>query len=128
MGWPRGVGQEGTQHRQEDWRGGVADPGGGLACFVSRAHTWTGAADGNPGMTDGRDPVPPRANCSVAIALGFAKMAGFQVVAPKGSRREGKGLGVGERAVRGCRYTLSSRTLAFLLTEGVLQGLLKHAR
>lgn len=44
MGWPRGVGQVGTQRRQEDWRGGAADPGGGLACFVSRAHTWTGAA------------------------------------------------------------------------------------
>lgn len=43
--------------------------------------------DGNPGMTDGRDPVPPRTQLLSGNHVGFAKMAGFQVVAPKGSRR-----------------------------------------
>ena len=34
------------------------------------------SSDGNPGMTDGRDPVPPRTQLLSGKHIAFAKMAG----------------------------------------------------
>lgn len=70
---------------------GAADPGGraGVLCLEG-THLNRCGSDGKPDKIDGRDPVPPRTPLLSGEHAGFAKMVGFEVVAPKGAcRREG---------------------------------------
>lgn len=88
MGWARW--EHSTDKRTGGGRG-AADPGGraGMLCLEG-THLNRCGSDGNPGMTDGRDAAPPRTQLLSGRHAGFAKMVGFQVVAPKGScGREG---------------------------------------
>lgn len=103
MGW---AGWEHSTDKRTKRGGGRLTLEGGLACFVPRAHTWTGVARmGTQVRVTAGMLCLPEPNCSVVNALGLPRCWASRWLLQRALVDE-KGLGVGKDG-GGCHYPLS---------------------